>query len=277
MAIQVSGTQVISNARALTNIASLDATTIATITAAGVGGVAAPVWNPASTPNVTYTSSTTWTKPGTIGADDWVIFYLVGGGGSGGLGGSWSGPGMGASAAIFAGLGQYIPATIAFTVGAGGIANTGQVPVGGGNTTCTVNGKLFVAGAGLAYSPNSAAHPNPDPGSMVVPYGGDPRYAFASSGDPAPTQGGTAFGLSDGANGQPSVFGGGSGATNWNGNTSSIGGVSTYAGNGGRPNASKSITNGVVPGGGGAGIDPAQGQGSNNGNGASGSVRIWYV
>ena len=275
MAIQVSGTQVISNARALTNIASLDATTIATITAAGVGGVAAPEWNPANTPNVNYTSSTTWTKPGTIGADDWVVFYLVGGGGSGGLGGSWSAPGMGASAVIFAALGQHLPSTVAFTVGAGGVANTSPNSVGGGNTTCTINGKLFVAGAGVTYSPGTASISNPDPGSLVVPYAGNPKYAF-TSGDGG-QQGGAAFTLSDGSNGSPSTFGGGSGATNWSGNTSSIGGVSTYAGNGGRPNASKSITNGGVPGGGGAGIDPGQGQGSNNGNGGSGSVRIWYI
>ena len=38
MAIQVSGTEVISNARALTNIASVDATTVASMAAAGVGG-----------------------------------------------------------------------------------------------------------------------------------------------------------------------------------------------------------------------------------------------
>jgi len=38
MAIQVSGTEVISNARALTNVASIDATTAASITAGGVGG-----------------------------------------------------------------------------------------------------------------------------------------------------------------------------------------------------------------------------------------------
>jgi hypothetical protein len=38
MAIQVSGTEVISNARALNNIASIDATTAASIGAAGVGG-----------------------------------------------------------------------------------------------------------------------------------------------------------------------------------------------------------------------------------------------
>ena len=38
MAIQVSGTEVISNARALNNIASVDATTVASLSAAGVGG-----------------------------------------------------------------------------------------------------------------------------------------------------------------------------------------------------------------------------------------------
>lgn len=40
MAIQVNGTQVIGNSRELTNIASVDATTVAAMTAAGVGGSA---------------------------------------------------------------------------------------------------------------------------------------------------------------------------------------------------------------------------------------------
>jgi hypothetical protein len=43
MAIQVLGTEVISNARALNNIASADATTVATLNAAGVGGGFKPV------------------------------------------------------------------------------------------------------------------------------------------------------------------------------------------------------------------------------------------
>ena len=38
MAIQVGGTQVISNSQGLTNIASVDSTTAASITSAGVGG-----------------------------------------------------------------------------------------------------------------------------------------------------------------------------------------------------------------------------------------------
>lgn len=48
MAIQVNGTEVISNSRALNNIASVDATTAAAITAAGVGGgsgVAGITWS----------------------------------------------------------------------------------------------------------------------------------------------------------------------------------------------------------------------------------------
>lgn len=49
MAIQVSGTEVISNARALNNIASVDATTKASIEAAGVGGIAIA----ASAPTIT--------------------------------------------------------------------------------------------------------------------------------------------------------------------------------------------------------------------------------
>jgi hypothetical protein len=43
MAIQVNGTEVISNSRALNNIASVDATTAASISAAGVGGGAGSV------------------------------------------------------------------------------------------------------------------------------------------------------------------------------------------------------------------------------------------
>ena len=39
MAIKVSGTTVIDDSRALTNIASVDATTVASLGAAGVGGV----------------------------------------------------------------------------------------------------------------------------------------------------------------------------------------------------------------------------------------------
>ena len=71
MAIQVSGTEVISNSRALNNIASVDATTAASITAAGVGGasgVAGISWS-------TVVSGTTVDLEGiaTDGSGTWVV------------------------------------------------------------------------------------------------------------------------------------------------------------------------------------------------------------
>ena len=53
MAIQVSGTTVINDSRALTNIASVDATTVASITAAGVGGSAVQQYTNATLPTAT--------------------------------------------------------------------------------------------------------------------------------------------------------------------------------------------------------------------------------
>ena len=54
MAIQVNGTEVISNSRALNNIASLDATTVAAIGAAGVGGSTVFLGTTAITSDVDY-------------------------------------------------------------------------------------------------------------------------------------------------------------------------------------------------------------------------------
>jgi len=55
MAIQVSGTEVISNARALTNVASIDATTAAAISAGGVGG---GIWSEESVTTISSGSTT---------------------------------------------------------------------------------------------------------------------------------------------------------------------------------------------------------------------------
>lgn len=57
MAIQVSGTEVISNSRALNNIASVDATTAAAIGAAGVGGKVLQVVSRQDTTMYTKTTS----------------------------------------------------------------------------------------------------------------------------------------------------------------------------------------------------------------------------
>jgi|SaaInl85LU_5_DNA_1037374.scaffolds.fasta_scaffold02684_2 hypothetical protein len=50
MAIKVNGTEVISNSRALNNIASVDATTTTSITAGGVGGSATSISHSTSEP-----------------------------------------------------------------------------------------------------------------------------------------------------------------------------------------------------------------------------------
>ena len=51
MAIQVNGTEVITNSRALNNIASVDATSAAAMTAAGVGAASAKTWDNIGTIN----------------------------------------------------------------------------------------------------------------------------------------------------------------------------------------------------------------------------------
>jgi len=77
MAIQVSGTEVISNSRALNNIASVDATTAASITAAGVGGGGfEPVAVTGTTPSLDV-GSYNFFDNGTLTADTTVSFASV--------------------------------------------------------------------------------------------------------------------------------------------------------------------------------------------------------
>jgi len=60
MAVQVSGTQVISNSRQLTNIASVDSTTAASITSGGVGGSASSLYSSSSAPGSPSTGDLYW-------------------------------------------------------------------------------------------------------------------------------------------------------------------------------------------------------------------------
>jgi len=76
MAIQVSGTQVIGNSRELTNIASVDATTAASIQAAGVGGGFEPVAVTGTTPSLNV-GSYNFFDNGTLTADTTVSFASV--------------------------------------------------------------------------------------------------------------------------------------------------------------------------------------------------------
>ena len=76
MAIQVSGTQVIGNSRELTNIASVDATTAASIQAAGVGGGFEPVAVTGTTPSLNV-GSYNFFDNGTLTGDTTVSFASV--------------------------------------------------------------------------------------------------------------------------------------------------------------------------------------------------------
>ena len=142
MAIQVGGTSVINDSRVLQNISSVDATTAASITAAGVGG-AGSVWFPSSwtSPNASYTSSTTWTKPAAVTDAHTVWFYMIGGGGGGvaASGGREDG-GVGGNAVLVCASGASLPSSVTFTIGSGGSPGSGGL-----STSITVNGVAFSA------------------------------------------------------------------------------------------------------------------------------------
>jgi len=130
---------------------------------------AAPTW---TSPDATYTSSGSWSKSGSIGDGDWVIFHLISGGGSGNAGGSGFG-GKG-GALVLAIKGAHVPSSISFVIGAGGgyngyggFANAGQP------STITISGKTFTSGAGggASYYNNSGGHGD---GVLAWPGGSSP-------------------------------------------------------------------------------------------------------
>ena len=272
MAIQVNGTQVIGNSRELTNIASVDATTAASITAAGVGGGGLEAWNPNATPNQTFTSSGTWTKPGGYADSTNVIFYLVGGGSSGGH--YYGGPGgYGGGACILSATMGGLPSSISVTVGAGGARQTYFGNAGtnyGGNTTISSNGITYTA-EGAAGTQQATIRPIP---AVFFPSVGAPfSYDLPSDASATPGIIPTTFSSTGLADGAGSIFAAGDGGF-VNPNGFGAGGPSTYAGNGGAGNLTYGA-NGSLPGGGGGGsyID----SGSSGGAGGNGSVRVYYI
>ena len=267
MAIQVNGTQVIGNSRELTNITSIDATSAAAIEAAGIGGGAGfPIWDPTTTPDVTLTSSGTWTKP-SLADGTWILVYMVGGGGAGTVeGNNWANGGAGGGAHIFSGQATEFPSSVAFTVGAGGVPNGGD----GGDTSCTIQGKVYSAGGGDGG----------DNGTNIPSYGGSGKSAVVYSGiapfETLPSsEGPSTDNILAGANnqvfgdGKPSIYGGASGGTARNGGLA--GGTSTYAGSGGSGIGSQE-KNGGFPGGAGGGRTSGAA-----GSGGAGVVKIWYI
>lgn len=259
MAIQVGGTTVVDDSRNLQNVGGLK--TVGGIAILGSGdvpvGVGAPNFDPTSTPNVTLTSSGSWNKPGSLGANDWVIFYMLAGGGGGSFDGTWGHGGSGASAALFAALAGSLPSSISFTVGAGGTSN--QPGNDGGATTASINGRLYTAfgGRGGGKAGTFDATPPSGPGYYTLPFGGQSPLDYAST----TATGGTAGFY--GGTGTASIFGGGAGLTLYGGSAATS---STYAGSGG------SNANGGVPSGGGSGSYGGSGY-----IGGRGEVRIYYV
>jgi len=262
MAIQVSGTSVINNSRQLQNIASVDSTTAASITAAGVGGgpelYVVPTWGSAQ---ATYTSNTTWSKPGSVSDNDWVTFYLVGGGGSGyNWGANFSQGGHGAAAYIVCILGSEITSGVTITVGAGGAgASQGSQGNAGTSTTISMGGNSFTAIGGLAGSGSQGASFTSYGGYRLAEQSGFPNAI------PLPTDvdGGSSK-YSGGGTSNGSVFGGAGGGGYYYG--VAFPGTSTNGGNGGAYNSA-----GSIPGGGGGG-----GTTAGSYAGGSGSVRIYY-
>jgi hypothetical protein len=207
---------------------------------------------------VTKNSTGSWSKPASIGDDDWVFFYGVGGGGSGSENANIVGGGGGGGAFVVALQGAAIPSSVSFVIGAGGAASS--APINGGDTTLTVDGFVFTASGGLFGNWGSGAKTyNGGSGEFFYPYS-----AADTSMLDATVRGGRA--AWDAGAATESTFGAGGGGMSQYGRPT--GGVSTYAGNGGYANS-----DGVFPGGG------AGSGGSYNlsaGSGAAGQLRIYY-
>lgn len=274
MAIQVNGTTVIDNSRNLSNVGGLK--TVGGTAILGSGDIAVgesvPDFNPVATPNATFTSSGTWTKP-SLSSGTWVVILMVGAG-SGGNGGSWAAGGNGGSGVVIGYKASTLPSSIAFTVGAGsaGIAGDGVAP--GGDTSATIDGRLYVSPGATPNGASSANYSNTltdatNPGSYLMINGGTSPYAYDASG----CSGGRCVRNGTDFSAQNSQFGGGAGAGFlFSSGTAGGGtaGTSAYAGNGGTNH-----NNGSAYGGGGGGntnADPATG-----GNGGNGGVKIWYI
>ena len=281
--LSVGSSEVISSARQLKNIATVDATTVATFNAAGIGGgggtlTGTPNWG---SPNVTISSSTTWSKPASIGDDDYVVFYAVGGGGSPDNN-NYGSAGGGGSASLVSVLGADIPSSVVFTIGAGG-GPTARVA--GGDTTMAFGSPLntFTAYGGRNGYDNAGIRTGQSGSASVAALSKDGWYIALNVPVNISEQaigkysGGGSFYSGDETLRTAeinSVFGAGGGGGGSFGATARYGGTSTYAGNGGN-GGTLTKTNGVYPGGGAGGT--YYNGGTPNTSGANGNVRIYYL
>jgi hypothetical protein len=186
MAIQVNGTEVISNSRALNNIASVDATTVAAMTAAGVGGS-----------NIMFTDAVKTSQTYTFKATGTVFIQAIGAGGSGAMFSQDNAGNGNATCAITGGAaGGYSRKTVAvtagdtltITIGAGGARipqNTSNEKSNGntGGTTTVTGSNLGSGNTSISLTANGGG------GGLYNGAGGS--YTNRTVG---PTTGGTASG-----------------------------------------------------------------------------------
>jgi hypothetical protein len=192
--------------------------------------VSAPaIWFPSSwtSPNASYTSSTTWTKPAAVTDAHTVWFYMIGGGGGGGSPseGREDGGG-GGNAVLVCASGASLPSSVTLAIGSGGSAGSS-----GGATSITVNGVAFSATGGSRGSNNRSSGTERD-GANGTSLGKNFTAAYSTGGI------GVAYDFdisgyfgagggrknSSGAAGQAGGFLGGTGGTRWNSGSAPGGG-----------------------------------------------------
>ena len=230
MAIKVNGTTVINDSRALSNIASVDATTVAALGAAGVGGGKNNVLNEL------FVSSGSYTVP--FDCDLYVLACGAGGGGAacqtgsnGGSGRATGGAAGGLAIRVFTGVSSGD--VVSMTIGAKG--ENGQLP----NTSGAVTSNGSSGGnTSVTYS-----------GTTLTGNGGGGGTAAANSTDLTSNGGGSASG----------------GTTNITGGTSSTGYLSVASGDGNRKASSGAMASVVSSAQGAANLDHAQGTGNFSG------------
>ena len=232
-----------------------------------------------------FTSSGTWTKPGT---GTIAVIEAWGGGGGGGSGGNnggrpsgcgGGGGGYNRTTVLLSSMG----ATETITIGAGGSGGTGGTQYGsdGGDGGDTTVGSLLTARGGQGGNDNtslsSAQSGGGIGGDLTTGTGVDVFFTVAndltatgvSSSDSKGVWWHGSGGGMQNADGGSAWFGGGGGG---GGGSTTAGGTSVFGGNGG-DGANGSGSAGTQPGGGGGGADETSP--NTGGSGAAGKVNIY--
>lgn len=221
----------------------------------------------------TFTSSTTWTKPGGFDATDSVVAVIIGGGGSGyancdifgNSGQNASGGGGGGVMCVSIPYGS-IGSTVSVVVGAGGSAVTSSVntPVNGNNGGTSSFGSYSALGGEGGGQVTGGQGGAPMPISNATN-----RFDFSNGG-----RGNSGNSLA--SNNVSSGLTGGGGASLVN-NTNRTGGTSLFFGSGGLGGVwnSSNGSAGTAPGGGGGGA--AAFNTITSGAGARGEVRVYII